>query len=374
MAGTQKNDVVVKIMIVTGSFPPAKCGVGEYAHSLAQALAAKSSNRVGILTSSNAGSENGETPGVEVFRVVPTWTLDQLIPTLRMISKFGPDIAHIHYPTQGYDGRLAKALPLFLRMQGIPVVQTWHEHYSQCVALGWPNVLACDALIHVRPDLPCKLPGWVRGVMGHAPMAFIPSGSTVPIVELDPSRLERVKRELSPDRPIVCFFGFANPNKGVERVFRVADPGLHHLVLLCDLDPANPYHATILKTSREEPWAGHVTVTGFQPAHRVAECLAVADAALFPFPNGAGEWNTSLKAAEASGVFSVATTDDRARHGYHAAQNVFFCGRDALAEMRAALARYLGHRIAPQTVSPWSQIALTHERVYRVVCGEGSAG
>jgi glycosyltransferase involved in cell wall biosynthesis len=373
VAGIKENRLIVKILMVTGSFPPAKCGVGEYSYYLARALAATKDRRIGVLTSSDGESPESGIPGVEVFRTVSGWTVGSLIPTLRFISEYRPDVVHIQYPTKGYDGRLPRVLPLFMRLSGIPVVQTWHEHYSDCGALSWLNLLACDALVHVRPDLPSKLPGWVRRVLANTPVRFIPSASTIPLVELDQGRLKRIKKAISPDRPIVCFFGFANPNKGVERLFRIADPALHQLVLLCDLDPANPYHATILRACSEAPWAGHVTVTGFQTADRVAECLAVADAAVFPFPTGAGEWNTSLQATEAAGLFSVATTQDRTRYGYHADRNVFYCGCDQLGEMREALARHLGHRVAPRATSPWNDIALAHDDVYRSVRREASA-
>jgi glycosyltransferase involved in cell wall biosynthesis len=201
---------------------------------------------------------------------------------------------------------------------------------------------------------------------------FIRSASTVSGVALDATQLDRVKRELSPDRPIVCFFGFANPNKGVERLFNIADPARHHLLLLCDLDPANPYHASLPRKAREGPWAGHMTVTGFQPAQRVAECLAVAGGVVFPFVCGAGEWSASLQAAEASGVFSLATTDDESRYGYDTARNVCFCGSDDIPEMRASLLCYLGRRVVAQTTPPWNDIASAHEEVYRLVCHEAS--
>ena len=372
MAGAQEDDLVVKILIVTGSFPPAKCGVGEYSYCLAQALAANNSNQVGVLTSSLVGSEDRDIPGVRIFRNVSDWTLSSLIPTLRFISGYEPDCVHIQYPTQGYDGPLAKFLPFLLRLQRIPVVQTWHEHYSECDAVGWPNLLACSALIHVQPDLPRRLPRWVQIALGDTPVTLIRNASTIPVVPFDRSELERLKREISPERPIVCFFGFANPNKGVERLFGIADPAIHHLLLLCDLDAANPYHAAILQRSRENPWAGHVTVAGFQPAYRVAACLAVADAVVFPFPNGTGEWNTSLQAAAATGALALATTRDPSLYGYDAVTNVCFCGCDQIPEMRDALARYLGRRVAPQAHSPWNEIAVTHESVYRSVCPEAS--
>ena len=368
MAGAQEDDPLVKILIVTGSFPPAKCGVGEYSSHLAKALTEGRSSRVGILTTSSRGPAETTESGIEVFRRIPDWTLSSLPPALRFIADDQPDCVHIQYPTQGYDGPLAMVLPVFLRLQHIPVVQTWHEHYSECAALGWPNLLACDALIHVQPDLPRRLPRWVRIALGNTPVRFIRNASTIPVDRVDRNEVSRLKREISPDRPLVCFFGFANPNKGVERLFGIADPAAHHLVLLCDLDDTNPYQSGILRMARERPWAGHVTVTGFLPAERVAAHLAAADAVVFPFLNGAGEWNTSLQAAASTGAFTLATTRDPARYGYDAAANLFYCGCDALSEMRDALGRYVGRRVAPRTGSPWNDIASAHEDVYRSVC------
>jgi len=80
----------------------------------------------------------------------------------------------------------------------------------------------------------------------------------------------------------------------MDRLFEIADPAKHHLVLICDLRETDPYQANILRLANQTPWAGKVTVTGFQSAQRVGEILAAADAILFPFPAGAGEWNTSL--------------------------------------------------------------------------------
>ena len=49
-------------------------------------------------------------------------------------------------------------------------------------------------------------------------------------------------------------------------------------------------------------------------------------------------------------------------------------GPDQIPEMRASLIRYLGRRVAAQTISPWNDIAAAHEEVYRLVCHEASAG
>jgi hypothetical protein len=71
-----------------------------------------------------------------------------------------------------------------------------------------------------------------------------------------------------------------------------------------------------------------------------------------------------LAAAEAAGV-SVA---DGRSVDRHAGRNVYFCWRERTSDMRDALVRHLGRRIAPQTAAPWGDIASAHEGVYRSVC------
>ena len=44
----------MKVLLVTGSFPPMKCGVGDYTACLAEALARKPNIEVAVLTSQGA--------------------------------------------------------------------------------------------------------------------------------------------------------------------------------------------------------------------------------------------------------------------------------------------------------------------------------
>jgi glycosyltransferase involved in cell wall biosynthesis len=154
----------------------------------------------------------------------------------------------------------------------------------------------------------------------------------------------------------------------VERLFEIADPKNHHLVLICDLSAKHPYQAHLLEMASKSPWVGNVTVTGFQSALRVGEILAVADAVIFPFPNGAGGWNTSLKAAEAAGAFTIATTQDSNLWGYNEERNIYFAACDDVLDMREAVSLYLGHRVEPKFGDEWARIASDHERIYRLLC------
>jgi glycosyltransferase involved in cell wall biosynthesis len=341
--------------------------VGDYTFHLAEALAARPDIEVGVLTSSSSG-EHEDSLRIRVFRAMPNWSIRSVLEVKRIVTEFQPDIVHIQYPTQGYNGRLTKILPFIFHLMGLPVVQTWHEHFSGCGVLGWQNLLACDSLIYVRPDLLQKLPAWVSAWLGKTPKVYVPNASTIPVVLLNEGQAKCIKQELSAGKPIICYFGFAYPNKGVERLFEIADPAKHHLVLICDLSDKHPYQASILQLVNQEPWTGKVTVTGFLSAQRVGEILAVADAVIFPFPGGAGEWNTSLKAAESAGAFTIATTQNKAILGYHEQQNIYYAESDQLYEMREALNLYIGKRNKVAADNPWGKIAMTHELLYRALC------
>ncbi|RBA24014.1 glycosyltransferase involved in cell wall biosynthesis [Herminiimonas fonticola] len=351
---------------MAGSYPPDKCGVGDYTAQLANALAARPGIEVAVLTSLSAGIPSDLTE-VKVFRVMQNWRLRNVLQIKQVISKFRPDVVHIQYPTQGYNGRLPQVFPVVMRLLGFPVVQTWHEHYVECSAVNWLNLLACNGLVYVRPDLVSKLPHWIQVRLRKTPLVYIPNASTIPVARLSVEQEHSIKWELSGGKPIVCYFGFAYPNKGVERLFTIADPSKHHLVLICDLNDEHPYQATILRLMEQAAWKGRVTVTGFQSAQRVGEILAVADAVLFPFPNGAGEWNTSLKAAEEAGAFTVATTQDNDLFGYHESKNIYFADCDQISEMQVALHRYLGTRKKPMIKNVWEEVAMKHEQLYRTL-------
>ena len=353
----------MKVLIITGSYPPDKCGVGDYTAHLANALVSKKNIEVNVLTGTGAIALVDEDSQVRILHKVSNWRNRNLLDIWRAVKEIHPDIVHIQYPTQGYAGRPPRLLPLILKVMGMPIVQTWHEYFHGS-GVSWPNLMGCDALIYARPDFLQKIPCWIRACLFSTPMFYVPNASTIPVVSLNKEQANNIKQELSSGHPIVCFFGFAHINKGIEYLFEIADPQKHHLVLICDLNDNDCYQANILRLINQKSWAGKVTVTGFQSAQRVGEILAVADAVVFPFPDGAGEWNTSLKAAEAAGVFSLATTKNTLMLGYHEKTNTYFSGCDQILDLQNALNKYLGVRSQALTVNEWERIALTHVQIY----------
>jgi glycosyltransferase involved in cell wall biosynthesis len=354
---------LIKVLLVTGSYPPLRCGVGDYTASLAQSLRDTGQARVAILTGDPGARAQ---PGIEMI-LIRGWSLARALEALRAATEWKADIVHVQFPTQGYrSGWLPWALPLLLRLAGLRVAQTWHEFMPMGSYLF--SLLLCLAtgpVIVVRPNYFQGSPFWYRWILAGRKITHIPNASSIPRAQLTAGERSELHAKLAVGQSrVIAYFGYANPNKGVETLFDVADPARDRLVLVCELHESNAYQRMILDRSRAGPWSGKVTVTGYLPADEVAKVLAASDAVVYPYPSGGGEWNTALHAATAQGVFLLATS--LAREGYDPDGNIHYCRPGDIVGMRLALAARLGHRIVPprDVASGWAQIAKAHLRVF----------
>jgi glycosyltransferase involved in cell wall biosynthesis len=359
----------MRILLVSGSLPPMKCGVGDYTANLANALTRCGGISVAVLTDIAA---NPVPPEFE-FQVLPVsdgWRMRNTRRILKVARSWKPDIIHVQYPSQGYVRSLLPwLLPALFQMIDIPVVQTWHEYYSNSGRRNLLNAMVNGGLIVVRPDYKTKMPGWFRWLIRKKLFKFIPNASAIPKASLSCSERAAVRTALKASSPqLLVYFGFTYPSKRVELLFEVADPTLHHVVLISDLHPEVAYHKGILDVTEREPWVGKVTITGFLAPAEVARILAAADAVVFPFQHGGGLWNTSLHAASLQGTFVLTTSDEK--HGYDALRNIYFADPGNISEMRTALLSFAGQRIADTAVDPaseWQVIAETHQSFYHAL-------
>lgn len=355
----------LKVLLISGSFPPLKCGVGEYSYHLVKTLATDLDVKLGVLSSADYDETvKKELVNVSLIKNPFGWRVRDSLRILKSIANFAPDIVHLQYPTTEYRGLLGRYLPLLLKLRGIKVVQTWHEHYTDCGTIGWQNILAVDAFVYVRPDFLDLLPAWVKWWLRKTPRIYVPNASTIPIPALDALTAAQIKHTFSASKSIVSFFGFANENKGIETIFEIANPEKHHIVLICDLNPAHAYHQKILNLSSSSRWVGRVTITGFLPEVEVGKILSVSDVIIFPFPHGTGVWNTSLKAAESTGNFVLATTKNKAMLGYDTTNNIYFCTCEEITQMSNVLESYVGRRIPPKKQRGWHDISQQHLSLY----------
>lgn len=342
------------------------CGVGDYTASLANALVRRGDLSVAVLTDVAAKPVPADFD-FEVFPVVDGWRVSDLARIARVIRQWRPDLVHIQYPTQGYGpSRLPWLLPAILRIVNIRVVQTWHEYHMERVRRNFLNAVLSGGLIAVRPQYREVMPRWFRWLTQRKRFTFIPNESAIPQIRLSDLEREEVHLRFAPvSTPLIVYFGFVYPPKGVELLFEIADPGLHHLILMCELNSQDEYHNTLLDRLNREPWIGRVTVTGFLPADQVARILGSADAVVLPFREGGGMWNTSIHATVAQGSFLLTTAKDR--HGYDPSKNIYYATCNDMEDMKYALRTYWGKRRFDVAEAPgfkWDAIADAHRTFY----------
>jgi len=359
----------MRVLLVTGSFPPMKCGVGDYSCNLAKALILDSEVYVGVLTSTKVG-EMGNFEGIEIFPVMKSWNIFETFKVMKIIRQWLPDIVHIQYPTQGYGtGKLPWALPMICFLLNKKVVQTWHGGYGN----GIRDLLKFLLKIIIPGPLVVVYLRYEKIFHPHFHWAlrkkmpvFIPNSSSIPRVDLSGEEKNVLKNQyLKNQERLVVFFGFVYPYKGVEFLFEIADPVSDQIVIAGEIDGKGDYAHKIIKFASAEPWIGKVTITGFLPAVDVGALLAVADAVILPFRSGGGDWNTSLLGAVLNGAFVITTS--LTQNGYDPKRNVYFAKVDNVKEMKAALSTYAGIRrkyAADIDNDGWSEIAAVHCSLY----------
>lgn len=343
-------------MHVGGTYPLDHCGVGDYLSRLVVEMATDASTRVAVVCGNPAPLSGGE--GIDYF---PTDGLLDAARVREAVEEWQPDVVHVQYPTAR---AISSRIPLALRRAGICTVQTWHEYFEGNTQLSWKNLLGVDGLVYVRPDLWERLPGYVRLALSRIPRAHIPNASVIPVVRLPDLQRVLVRDAVSRGRELVTFFGFMHPNKGVDRLFEIADPARHHLLFIGALDPDYAYHRTLLAHARTPPWRDHVTFTGHIEPNEVGRLLTASDAVVFPFLEGVGDWNTSVDAALGSGSLVLATSATVQRITDAGDRNLVLLPCDQWRSLRSALQDRLSRRVEPRRTSGWPAIVQRHLDLY----------
>jgi glycosyltransferase involved in cell wall biosynthesis len=357
----------MRVLLVSGAYPPMQCGIGDYTARLAQSLGKRKDVMVAVLTDTAAGTAFED---VDLFPIVRTWGLRETSTVLGLMRKWRPDIVHVQYPSHFYR-KIQWILPTLSRLANGPVVQTWHEYYS---TRNWPSVLNAalpGGLVAVRPLYMEKMPGWYRWLNRHKEFRYIPNASSIPAVSLTEAERNVIHTRLgASENGLIVYFGFAYPAKEIEALFEIADPQRHRLVLICDLSATDAYQASILALVNRGDWAGKAVVTGFLSPVEAAKLLAAADAVVLPFRNGGGEWNSSIHSAAVQGTFVL--TNSREKQGYDEDANIYYALPSDVPNMQRALRQYAGRRRrGPSSVqgTNWDTIASAHVELYQSLLG-----
>ena len=361
---------MLKVLIITGSYPPDLCGVGDYTFHLAETLAADSNKKVAVLTSISEGATL-KSSSVKVFRLMPDWKIKRAFMVKRFIEEFQPDVVHIQYPTQGYGiDFLPMVLPLISLLMGRKVVQTWHEHQSYSileVTKVFFKAIIPGCLVVVRPKYKENFHPLLSWVFWNKRVIFIRNASTIPIIKFNENEIHSLRKKyLKGQKRLIVFFGFVYPHKRVELLLEIANPDTDQIVIAGAIDRESKYQRELMTLCSSKTWLGKVTITGYISSTDVGPLLHIADAVVLPFYAGGGEWNTSIHGAVLMGTCVITTS--LTQRGYDKKYNVYYAKVDDVLEMKSALNNYAGKRRKFNRdidKDDWQQIANEHCAVYR---------
>ncbi len=377
----------LRVCMITGAYPPARCGIGDYTAQLCSALA-ESGEEVFVVTSSYLEIPCRENSNPRVLPIIKSWRMHQAPRALRTISRIAPDVVVFQIPHLEYRRHIFCNLLIPLVKIARPsakVLVTFHEMLelrevcwkkSPYLARVLVSTVCADAIVLMAStylDVFRTVLGRIWPKNKTIPIRVIPVASSIPSSKLIPKELDSVRnREGLPVQSLLLtYFGFVHPGKGFEDALTVTDilrqRGLPaHLFVIAQLDPSQSYHRELRNRITNSGLDAHITVTGFvSDRGRVADCLALSDVCLLPFRPGVHPKSTSFLAARAQGVFVLTTSTERT--GYSAEENVYYTRPGDVESMVEAIKTHAGKRIQPGAMAKqpsWKEIAQRHQELY----------
>jgi glycosyltransferase involved in cell wall biosynthesis len=318
----------VKVLFVTGEFPPMQGGVGDYTRELGLALA-QQGGTVQVVTSAAAGP----VAGLTVYPRLDAWGWRSWPTLLALVRRERPDVVHVQYQAAAYGMHPAiNLLPRCLRLLGAGRPRLAVTFHDLKVPYLFPKAgslrrwaveelaRGSDAAITTN-----------REDYETLSAALVPSGPAVSLIPIGSNLAPRLpagyRREdwrarwgAAPGDLLLCFFGFVNDRKGVDtllqalRLLLEAEGGTvsPRLVMIGGQtgasDPTNVAYLTrIQATIAELGLSERVRWTGYLPGEEVSACFACSDLCVLPFRDGVSFLHGTFHAALAHGAAIVTT-------------------------------------------------------------------
>jgi glycosyltransferase involved in cell wall biosynthesis/acetyltransferase-like isoleucine patch superfamily enzyme len=326
-----------RVALVCGYLDPKRDGVADYTCRLAGHLRLAGFNPVLVTT-----HEWARVRGSDAIGVVERWDARGVVAAARALGRLDVDLVHVQFAPSVFGfSRAVGLLPFFLP-RGIPLVVTLHEYgvwsgrgrSSRGRSVLWSALERCGyvdrdtlLMVHRAARVLVPAPEHLEVLRVRAPR-FAGSALEVPIglnVEVVPGDHVEARADVrdelgaAPDAPLVVFFGFLHPEKGLDLLIaamadvRVQRPGAQLLLVGgAESHSVSGAAAKRLRRELEQVAAAYdvqeqVHFTGYLPDTEVSRLLQAADVAAFPFNAGVTRKSGSLLAALAAGVPVVAT-------------------------------------------------------------------
>jgi glycosyltransferase involved in cell wall biosynthesis len=399
----------VRVALVCGRFRPDRDGVADYVASLAEALP-----DAGVEAVVAAAGPRRELEAQGAVSLATRWDVAGAAAAARALRRLEVDLVHVQFAPSAYGYSPSVGL-LPVGLGTVPLVTTLHEYGWW----SWPSRVPPPAWDLLEQRAP-----WDRETLTLAPSSarlvvtnpvhaevvrarlrrepeVIPIGPNVeaslsgvlPGDEREEVRAA-VRQDLGlPDNaPLLVFFGFVHPVKGLRHLLDALPtllqrhPGTHLVIaggvesLALVGEEAAAFETELREQVTRLGLGRAVTMTGWLPSSRVSRLLAAGDVGVFPYTHGVTGKAGAVLAAQAHRLPVVVTRADPP-------DPLFVDGETALvveprdsATLLEAVDRLLsdpglagrvaaaGRELAAER--SWDQVAAAHARLYAEVLAE----
>ena len=373
----------VRICLVSGTYPPARCGVGDYTERLAEALVDRGAE-VSVVTSSYLGTQRSAA-NPTVLPVVDSWAIREGPRVLRHILRTQPQVVHFQFPTtEYYPHRLFDLL--------VPTIKLWPYSPKVAVTLHEPMTVTksvipgvfrplrhwlsgawTDALIVVDESYRDQFWGVSAG-MRKVPCKVIPIASNIPVSKMQRGELQKLREHegISDGVVVLSYFGFIQPRKGFEQVLDILNILRNRrfaakLIVVGELSDRNPYHREIIERINSEKLANWIQTSGHLEPIAASNYLAMSDVCVLPFLDGVHPKRGSFLAAAQQGTLIVTTSTKK--KGLFPDENVYYAVPGDVEEMAKAVQEFSGRRLAScsPSVRTWKSVADEHFELFDLI-------
>lgn len=311
----------MRIIFVTGKYPPQPCGIGDHVRRLVVELT-RHGHEVSVLTSSNQPGEPNfyQREDAEIARMITRWDFDGYRRIMNHLRRQKTEIVHIHYQPDLY-GRhpMITLLPIFFKKRSsghqVKTVVTLHELAGPWALFSpgplrriWVLLLAWAsdaAIVTNERDLSLlqRVP-WLK-----KKLRYIPFGSNIETDNLQAVDRQTVRRELgiAEEEILVARFGFVHDIQAnlfpelIRAIGQLSKKDFRVRLLL--IGGENREDREKITSLANSIGIGNLIIfTGFCPPEKVSCYLASSDIGVQLYREGTCEKRTGLLTALACGL------------------------------------------------------------------------
>lgn len=368
--------MIKNILVITGSYPPIRCGVGDYTNVLVHNLA-RYIERIDVLTSCDAKTENNG--NINVLPTIKKWSGIGLLKEVHsIVSRNNYDVVNIQYPTSEYPRSIANyLLPMLLRFSGKKVIFTMHEYSDNGVLYKIcriPAIIFSNKIIvvddHTYEEL-CNQYSFLK-----KKIVKLHIGSNIPISHDDTDASLNIRNQIlkkTKGKNIISYFGFVTGNKKLELILesmyllKQKNQLSSVFLIIGELDRKNPTANKVNDLIEKYDLHEDVIITGYVESDKVGYYFQASDAAMLLFENGVSMRNGSFLAAQQEGIPVFTTESEDARKYLSDMKNVYLIKNNVEMVTDAILRIQNGNleRFTKKSIFDWDEIALKYIDIFK---------